>query len=208
METNVRPPASAQSALIVVDMQNGFVHEDGSCARTGFPVAALAPAAPACRRAIAVARAAGVPIVYTRYTYRADFRDGGFMLREKFPALASANALVAGSWDQAVLADLAPEASDFVVDKNRPSAFYATPLETYLAGLGTREVVVCGVTTNCCVETTVRDAAQRDLRTFVLRDATAEWDPQRHEAALASMGLLFAHVLALEDLAHAWKEAA
>ena len=87
-------PAAARSALIVVDMQNGFVHEQGSCAKAGFPVATMAPAVEPCRRAIGIARKAGVPIVFTRYTYRADFKDGGFMLREKFPMLADVKALV------------------------------------------------------------------------------------------------------------------
>ena len=186
-------------------MQNGFVHDRGSCARSGFPVAHVQPAVAPCRRAVDVARRAGVPIVFTRYTYRADFRDGGFMLREKFPMLAEARALVAGTWDQALLEDLDARADDFVVDKNRPSSFHGTPLESYLKGLGVEEVVVCGVTTSCCVETTVRDAAQRDFRTFVLTDAVAEWDDARQRAALDTMGILFAHLLTTDGLASAWR---
>lgn len=197
-------PAVTRSALIVVDMQNGFVHERGSCARSGFPVAPLANAVAPCGRAIALARAAGVPVVYTRYTYRTDYRDGGFILREKFPMLAEVNAVVAGSWDQAVLDELAPHAGDFVVDKNRPSAFYGTPLDSYLKSLDVDSVVVCGLTTNCSVESTVRDAAQRDFRTFVLADAVAEWEADRHQGALKTMGVLFAHLVDLERLSGAW----
>ncbi len=198
-------PAAAQSALIVVDMQNGFIHERGSCAAAGFPVAAMKPSIEPCRKAIEVARRANVPVVFTRYTYRADFKDGGFMLREKFPMLADAKALVAGSWDQAIVDELAARPGDFVVDKNRPSAFLGTPLDSYLDGLGVEDVVVCGITTNCCVETTVRDAAQRDFRTFVLADATAEWEDDRHAAALKTMGILFAHLLTTDQLAAGWR---
>jgi ureidoacrylate peracid hydrolase len=198
-------PSKSHSALIVVDMQNGFVHPKGSCATAGFPVAVLAPAVAPCRAAIDIARRAGVPIVFTRYTYRADFRDGGFMLKEKFPMLADAKALVAGSWDQALLEELGATAGDFIIDKNRPSSFYGTPLESYLKGLSVEEVVVCGVTTNCCVETTVRDAAQRDFRTFVLSDAVAEWEPDRQQAALKTMGILFAHLLTTAQLDSAWR---
>lgn len=205
MTTPTPLPTSSRSALVVVDMQNGFVHPKGSCASAGFPVDALAPAVAPCRRAIEIARNADVPIVFTRYTYRADFRDGGFMLREKFPMLADANALVAGSWDQAVLDELGARDSDFVIDKNRPSSFHGTPLESYLKGAGVDEVVVCGVTTNCCVETTVRDAAQRDFRTFVLSDAVAEWEEDRQRGALKTMGLLFAHVLTTGELERAWR---
>lgn len=198
-------PDPRKSVLIVVDMQNGFLHPQGSCARAGFPAAALAAATAPCQAAIAAARAAGVPVVFTRYTYRSDFRDGGFMLREKFPMLRDAEALVAGTWDQAVIDELRPLPGDFVVDKNRPSAFHGTPLESYLSGIGASDVVVCGVTTNCCVETTVRDAAQRDFRTFVLTDATAEWDAERHRMSHAAMSMLFAHPLDTVQLTAAWR---
>lgn len=205
MTASTPVPTAPKSVLIVVDMQNGFLHERGSCAAAGFPVAEMAPAIEPCRKAIETARRAGVPVVFTRYTYRADFKDGGFMLREKFPMLADAKALVAGSWDQAVLDELGARPDDFIIDKNRPSSFYGTPLESYLQGLGVEEVVVCGVTTNCCVETTVRDAAQRDFRTFVLTDATAEWEPDRQAGALKTMGILFAHLLTTDQLAAAWR---
>ena len=198
-------PEKSRAALIVVDMQNGFVHENGSCARTGFPIPAVAGSVAPCRAAIDTARRAGVPVVFTRYTYRADFRDGGFMLREKFPMLAEAQALVAGSWDQAVLDEMGVQPGDYIIDKNRPSSFLGTPLASYLKGLGVEEVVVCGVTTNCCVETTVRDAAQLDLRTFVLSDAVAEWDVDRHNASLKTMEILFAHLLTTGQLAAAWR---
>ncbi len=205
MESTHVKPGRSRSVLIVVDMQNGFVHANGSCAKAGFPVAALGGAVAPCVELIAAARRAAVPIVYTRYTYRSDFRDGGFMLKEKFPILEDAKALVAGTWDQAIIDELPQEAGDFVIDKNRPSAFYGTPLDSYLKGLGVEDVVVCGVTTNCCVETTVRDAAQRDFRTFVVSDAVAEWEDDRHQAALKTMALLFAHPLTVAQAAEAWR---
>jgi ureidoacrylate peracid hydrolase len=185
-------------------MQNGFLLPDGSCARVGFPVQALAPAAGACRVALGAARRAGVPVIYTRYTYRSDFADGGFMLREKFPMLAQANALVAGTWDQAIVDGLEPRPADLVVDKNRPSAFHGTALEGFLRGLGVSELVVCGVTTSCCVESTIRDAAHRDFRSFLLTDAVADWESDRHLVAMKTMGMLFAHPLNVGELEASW----
>ena len=202
MPTNLPDPS--RSALLVVDMQNGFVSPDGSCARVGLPTKRLTPTVKPCVRAIEVARRAKVPIIFTRFTYRADFADGGFLVKEKFPALAAQKALVAGTWDQALLDQLGAESSDYIVDKNRPSSFYATALETYLNGLGVRDLVVCGVTTNCCVESTVRDASQRDYRTFVLEDAVAEYDHERHLGAMKGMDALFAHLIDVERLVQAW----
>ncbi len=197
-------PSRSGVALIVVDMQNGFCLAHGSCARVGLPVELLKPAIAPCARAVRAARRAQVPIIFTRYVYRADFRDGGFLVNEKLPALRDEKALVAGSWDAELLPELTAAPGDYVLDKNRPSAFYATPLETWLNGLGVRELVVCGVTTNVCVETTVRDASQRDYRVFVLQDAVAEYDPERHAASLKAMGMLFAHLMTVADLERAW----
>ena len=197
-------PGTKHSALIVSDMQNGFCNKGGSCDRIGLPVERLAPAVEPCRRLVAAARSAGVPIIFTRYVYRADFRDGGLLVEELMPALREHNALVVGSEDAAIVPALTPQPGDYVLDKNRPSSFYGTPLESWLKGLGTQELVVCGVTTNCCVETTVRDASQRDIRTFVVEDATAEFDEERHNVALRSMGMLFAHTTRVADVEKAW----
>lgn len=197
-------PRADKCALVVVDMQNGFCFKGGSCDRIGLPVERLETAIEPCRRLIAAARRAGVPVIFTRYVYRPDFRDGGVLVEELMPALREHRALVAGTADAEIVPALAPQPGDYVLEKNRPSSFYATPLETWLNGLGTEELVVCGVTTNCCVETTVRDASQRDYRTFVVEDAVAEFDEERHRVALRSMGMLFAHVVQLEQVEQAW----
>ncbi len=197
-------PDPQKSALIVIDMQNGFLRAGASCDRIGLPVAALQPAIEPCRELVDLARGCGVPVIFTRYIYRSDYRDGGLLVEELMPALKTERALAAGSVDAELIDELTPQDEDFVLDKNRPSAFYATPLETWLNGLGVKNLVVCGVTTNCCVETTVRDASQRDYRTFVVRDAVAEYDENRHAVALQSMEMLFGHVIDLDPLRTHW----
>jgi ureidoacrylate peracid hydrolase len=164
------------TALIVVDMQNGFCHPEGSFAKLGLDVSMTNAAIGGCRRLIEAARNAAVPIVFTRYVYRPDYRDGGVLVHELMPALKDANSLAAGTWDAEIVEELAPASEDFVVDKNRYSAFYGSGLEPILTSLSIGSVVICGVTTNMCVETTARDASQRDYRTFVVSDATGELD--------------------------------
>lgn len=193
-----------ETALMVVDMQNGFCREAGSINGIGLPAARLQPAIEPCCRLVAAARVAQVPVIFTRYVYRPDYIDGGVMVRELIPDLQRGNCLRAGSHDADIIEELAPETSDYVVDKNRPSAFYATGLEPVLTGLGVTDLVVCGVTTNCCVETTVRDASQRDYRVFVVGDAVAEYEQDRHDVALRSMGMLFARVVNVEEVLAAW----
>ena len=161
-------------------------------------------AIPGCGFLVTAARAAGVPVIFTRYVYRADYRDGGVLVHDLMPALASAGSLAAGSWDAELVDELRPGADDFVVDKNRYSAFYGTGLEPILTSLGVRRLVICGVTTNMCVETTARDASQRDYHTFVVSDATGELDRPRHDMALATLGFGFGRVVTRDEVAEAW----
>jgi ureidoacrylate peracid hydrolase len=196
------------TALMVVDMQNGFCHDDGSVNKVGLPAARLQPAIEPCVQLIAAARLAGIPVIYTRYMYRPDYTDGGVMVHELIPDLKNGRCLAAGTWDVEVLDELAPVNADYIIDKNRPSAFFATGLEPVLKGLAISDLVVCGVTTNCCVETTVRDASQRDYRTFVVQDAVAEYEDDRHAVALKSMGMLFAKLVSVDDVLSAWRPAA
>lgn len=195
------------TALMVVDMQNGFCHDDGSVNKVGLPAARLQPAIEPCARLIAAARLAGIPVIYTRYVYRPDYTDGGVMVHELIPDLKNGHCLAAGTWDVEVVDELAPVNADYVIDKNRPSAFFATGLEPVLKGLAISDLVVCGVTTNCCVETTVRDASQRDYRTFVVQDAVAEYEDDRHAVALKSMGMLFAKRVTVDEVLRAWRPA-
>lgn len=196
-------PSKDNTVLMVIDMQNGFCSEDGSVNAIGLPAARLRTAVPGCERLVAAARKAKLPVIYTRYMYRPDYADGGIMANELIPDLKKT--LKAGTWDVEVVDELAAKEHDFIVDKNRPSAFYATNLEPILKGLAVENIVVCGVTTNCCVETTVRDASQRDYRTFVVADAVAEYEDDRHEVALKSMGMLFAHITSTDEVERAWQ---
>mgnify|MGYP001438517406 FL=1 len=193
-----------RAALIVVDMQNSFCADDGGCGKTGLPIQNLQKAIDPCVRLVAAARAAEVPVIFTRYVYRPDYADGGGMIKHLIPELRDVGALQAGTWDIEIVPKLTPEDGDFIIDKNRPSSFYATNLETMLNGLDVESLVVCGVTTNCCVESTVRDASHRDYKTFVVQDAVAELDEERHEVALRSMDMLFADLKTVNDVEIAW----
>jgi ureidoacrylate peracid hydrolase len=143
---------------------------------------------------------AGLPIVHTRYVYQPGHSDGGLLVDALMPELRSENALVAGDWDAETVDELKALPGEMVIDKNRPSAFFRTEFDAWIAANAIRRLIICGVTTNCCVETTVRDASQRDLETFVVADATGELDPARHASALNTMGLLFAKVVTITDV--------
>ncbi|WP_141578365.1 cysteine hydrolase family protein [Actinomadura sp. WMMA1423] len=192
------------TALLVIDMQNGFTEAQGSMAAVGLPHEELRRAIPGCRTLVGAARAAGVPVIFTRYVFQPGYADGGVLPNHIVPAMKEVGSLAAGSWDAEIIDELAPAEGEVVIDKSRPSSFYGTRLEPVLTGLGVRSLVICGVTTNICVETTARDAGQRDYFVHVISDATAEFDKDRHEHALTGIGFLFGWIGTVDDAVAAW----
>lgn len=195
---------ASDTALVVVDMQNAFLKKNGSMVARGFDIAPLLPSVEPCAELIDLARAAGIQIVYTRFVYRPDYKDAGVAVRNFTPNTITTNSLAAGTWDVEVIDRLTPQPGDIVIDKNRPSAFINTPLEGILRNLRIQSLVICGITTNICVETTARDASQRDYDTFVVSDATAEYDSNRYAVAIQTLAFLFARVVTVEDVREAW----
>lgn len=198
---------TARTALLVIDMQNAFCAPEGSMTKMGKDTSMCIAAVSPCKRLVDGAHQVGVPVIYTRIVYRPDYADRGTIPHEIRPALKNLMACVQETWDAELVSTFAPQARDHVFDKNRPSAFYNCGMETALRYLDISTLVVCGVTTNICVESTVRDAGQRDYRTFVVADATGELERDRHEAALKSMSYFFAHTVTVTDVLAAWSGA-
>ena len=193
-----------RTALVVIDMQRAFLEDEGSLAQAGIDITGLKAATEGCKRLLASARQAGVPVIHTRYVYRPDYADGGILVNYIMPQLREVDSLAAGTPDIEIVDELAPVDGETVIDKNRPSAFYATNIEPLLNGLGVDSLVVCGVTTNICVETTVRDASQRDYKVFVPKDATGELEQLRYDGALAGMAWVFAKIVDTDDVISVW----
>ena len=134
--------------------------------------------------AVAQARRAAIPVVFTRHVYRPGRPDEGAALVRNSPALAGVNGLADGFWDAEVVDELGCGPEDLVVDKVRFDAFQWTSLEPLLRGLGVRELVVCGVVTNLCVESTVRSAFMRDFPVTLLADCCAAKTRRLHDLSV------------------------
>ena len=171
-------------ALLVVDMQNGFCHPEGSFARIGLGLEGADTAVRNAAVAVGQARQAGLPVVYTRHLSRPGRADEGRALKQNSAALAGVNGLAAGTWDADVVDELGCRPGDLIVDKVRFDAFQWTSLEPLLHGLGVAELVVCGVVTNICVETTIRSAFMRDFPVIMLADCCAAATRRLHELSV------------------------
>ena len=185
----------SEAALLLVDLQRGFLHPNGFVAAQGRDVSGCAAAARQCYALARIARDAGMPVIWTRHVLRPDHADGGLLTTELRPRLGQIGALAHGTADVEIPAEAGVEAGDFVLDKPRYSAFFGTALDMLLGARGIRALMVGGVTTSMCVESSVRDAAQRDIRTFVVRDAVADFDAARHAASLSAMAFGFARLI-------------
>jgi len=171
-------------ALIVIDMQNGFCHPEGSFPRIGLGLEGADAAVRNAAIAVKQARAVDVPVIFTRHLYRLGRADEGPALIRNSPALAVVNGLAAGSWDAEVVDDLDCGHDDLRLDKVRFDAFQWTSLEPLLRGLSVSKLLICGVVTNLCVETTVRSAFMRDFPVTLIEDACAAKTRRLHELSI------------------------
>jgi nicotinamidase-related amidase len=185
-----------QTALVVIDMQNDFLHPEGWYAKSGVDVRHMQASIEPTKMLVAEARGRGVPIIWTRHGFK-DERDAGVFMRLR-PFLAEGG-LRQGSWGYEVLDGMGAAPEDWYVQKNRLSAFYNTNLELILRSVQAETVLVAGVLTNQCVAATSKDANFRDFKPIVIRECTGTTLPHLHEPALEMMSVGWCEVRSFED---------
>jgi ureidoacrylate peracid hydrolase len=198
------------TAVILVDIQNDFCHEDSPLAALGMDMRAAQAAAERTNDLIAVAREAGALCVFVQYVEapytRSEMQDE---LRERMRGVESADDFwicQVGSWG-AEFYEVSPRAGEPIVVKTRYSAFIDTNLDRILRSSGIKTLIMTGVATNVCVESTARDGYQRDYYVVFLDDCTACYNPERHESTLANMGEVFGVVASAADVMAIWQRA-
>ncbi|MCG9095740.1 cysteine hydrolase family protein [Laribacter hongkongensis] len=179
------------TALIMIDMQRDFVEPGGFGEMLGNDVSLLRSAIEPCRRLLEAAREAGVFVVHTREGHRADLTDcpvakrlrGGLEcgIGDKGPM---GRILVRGEYGHDIIPELYPVAGEPVVDKPGKGAFFATDLDLLLRNRNIRTLIVCGVTVEVCVHTTVREANDRGYECVVPSDCVASYFPEFYRVAL------------------------
>ena len=176
-----------KAALLVIDMQRFFLNPDSP----SFTCGGLA-IIPTLKRLIAAFREAGRPVIYTRHVHHPARLDAGIM------EWWWEGMCLEGSPESEVHSEIAPLPNEKVILKHRYSAFYNTDLETVLRCLKIEDLVISGIMTNMCCESTARDAYFRDYRTFVLADGTGSINEEMHLASLLNLAFGFAYVTTVE----------
>ncbi|MCX6022286.1 MAG: cysteine hydrolase [Chloroflexi bacterium] len=200
----------AHTALVVIDMQGDFLIPGGFGAVLGNDVSQLRRAIAPTSSVLAAARAAGLLVIHTREGHLPDLSDcppakyerGGLALKIGDPG-PMGRILVRGEagWD--IIPELAPLPGETVVDKPGKGAFHATALDHLLHSRGIRSLLVAGVTTEVCVQTTVREANDRGYECLVLEDCVASYFPEFHRVTLemiAAQGGIVGWVSGSENL--------
>jgi len=188
---------SPPTALLVIDMQRDFCDPAGYAAQAGLDVARLASVAGNIARLIAAARAAGAPVIYTREGHLPDLSDcEPAKLRRSRAAGAEIGSrgplgrlLVRGEAGHDIIDALRPAPGEVVIDKPGYGAFYRTGLQAVLQRMGVARLLLCGVTTEVCVHSTLREAVDRGYDCVTIADACAASDPALQQAALAMIAV-------------------
>src|SRR5499427_950928 len=180
-----------RAALIIIDMQRDFLEPGGFGAALGNNVAHLQVAVGPCRAVLSAARKAGLLVIHTREGHRPDLSDAPPLKVERGdPGLRigapgpMGRILIRGEPGHDIIAELYPAPGEPVVDKPGKGAFYQTDLDLMLKNRGIETLLVCGVTTEVCVHTTVREANDRGYRCIVVADCCGSYFPEFHEVGL------------------------
>ena len=178
-------------ALVVIDMQRDFIEPGGFGASLGNDVSLLQAIIPMTQRLIAGFRSAGLPVMHTRECHRPDLSDLPAAKRDRgAPALRIGDpgpmgrVLIAGEAGADIIAELAPRPGELVIDKPGKGAFHGTDFGGHLQRLGLRQLVFAGVTTEVCVQTTMREANDRGYDGLLATDATESYFPAFKAAAI------------------------
>jgi nicotinamidase-related amidase len=194
----------AKTAAVIIDMQRDFLEPGGFGETLGNDVSHLRRAIEPCKMLLLGLRKAGVLIIHTREGHRPDLSDAppakvhrGSPKGRIGDEGPMGRILIRGEPGHDIIPELYPEGTEPVIDKPGKGAFFATDLGTILAGRRIETLLVCGVTTEVCVHTTVREANDRGFRCIVLSDCTASYFPEFHEVGLrmiAAQGGIFGWV--------------
>lgn len=202
----------ARAALVIVDMQNAFVHEGGLLDLAGLDVSSAQAVVEKIRAILDAARPAGLAVVYLQIGYAPDLADSGgpaspnwhkelalVLMRER-PELRG-KLLVHGTWDFAIVDELKPEPGDIVIPKCRYSGFAGTALDSVLRSRGITHLVFTGIATNVCVESTLRDAFFHEYWPILVSDATMQAGPENLQSATVfNVETFFGWVTTTRDL--------
>jgi nicotinamidase-related amidase len=181
----------ARTALVIIDMQRDFLEKGGFGETLGNDVSRLTVAIGPCKSLLEAARHMGMLVIHTREGHRPDLSDAPkYKVERGHPSMRIGSLgpmgriLIRGEAGHDIVPELKPLPGEPIIDKPGKGAFYGTDLQNILQVKGIENLIVCGVTTEVCVHTTVREANDRGFRCIVPSDCCGSYFPEFHEMGL------------------------
>lgn len=193
--------ATTRSALVIVDVQNDYCHPEGALGLTGCDVGGVREMMPRLHRLLGAAREEGIPILFIQ-TFHEEATDSEAWVARS--SGRSARVCRKGSWG-AEFFEIAPRPEEIVVNKHRYSAFVNTRLDSILRTLKIETLLIAGVSTNVCVESTARDGFMLDYHIVLLEDACASYSREAHEMTLVNIQDYFGTVAGSGEVMEVWE---
>ncbi|MDP2646321.1 MAG: cysteine hydrolase [Desulfobacterales bacterium] len=190
------------TAVIVIDLQNDFCHNEGGLAKSGRDVCLMQQAAYHTKDFLSEVRKRHVPIIFVRVRHSSWTNSPAWLRKRGEKALSTC---LDGTWGEEFFV-VRPEKGDVVVVKNRYSAFKGTNLDLILRSKSIQTIILTGVGTNVCVESTARDGFQMDYDTVLLSDCTGSSTLEEHQRSLNVLAQHFGYVVSSKDVTDAWEK--
>jgi ureidoacrylate peracid hydrolase len=199
MNYNINP------ALIVIDVQNGFVRKGGSYDLLGMDTSQYERVIPKIQELVTRCRNAGIPVFYTQAVRESSgidllTRTHKIVPKAREDRIMKKPICVRGTWDAEIVDDIKPLSEDHIVIKRRDSAFHDTEIEVWLRSLGVDTLIFCGIDTSICVEASLREAFNIGYDVVLISDATASSNHKHYESTLENVRGYYGLVMDLEEL--------
>lgn len=191
-------------ALIVIDVQNGFVSKGGSYDLLKMDTSNYRAVIPVIKELIEISRAAGIPVFYTQAVRESSGIDlltktHKILPKSREERIMKKPICVRGTWDAGIVDDIKPAARDHIVIKRRDSAFHDTEINVWLKSLGIDTLIFSGIDTSICVETSLREAFNIGYDIILISDATASSNRKHYESTLDNVRGYYGLVMELKE---------
>ena len=191
-------------ALLVIDMQNGFVSKGGSYDLMGLNVSKYSDVVPSLKRLIAFCRKVKIPIFYSQAVREESgidllTRSHRILPKSREERIKRRPICIRGSWDAEIVEELKPNFDDHVVIKRRDSVFQDTEVEVWLRSLGIDSIIFAGIDTSICVESSLRDAFNHGYDIILISDATSSNNLNHYNSTLDNIRNYYGLVMNLDE---------
>lgn len=187
---------STNCAVVIIDVQNDYCHEDGSCAKAGKDVSNAQSIIGPTRRLTKIAAKKNFPVIYVRTLHDTSTDSDAWLKRMN----GNTNYICRENTWGSQFYELCPGEKDVIVTKHRYSAFIGTKLETVLHTYKIDTILITGVATNVCVESTLRDGFMLDYNVMLVEDCCAAFSSEEHQTAVKNIKKYFGSVVTVEQI--------